>query len=70
MRRLWRKGLTIIGLLMVAIFSFTGCGAIDVEEFTVLGNDVTFGSWLIAAGVALLIILVIVVVIVKKRGKK
>ena len=72
MSKLWKKGLAIMGFLMAAVFGFAGCGAVEVEEITVLGNEVTFGEWLIAVGIVLLIILAVVAVvaIVKKSGKK
>ena len=79
MNKLLKKGLAIIGLLMVAVVSFTGCAL--VEEHAVV--EFTFGrethtlleGWQAVGVVALLLavigaVIAIVIVVRKKKEKK
>ena len=74
MNRLLKKGLAIIGLLMVVVFSFTGCDLVDAAtfEFRFMGDSFALNGWqaILAGGLLLAAIAIIVAIIFFVRKKK
>lgn len=77
MRKLWRKGLAIIGLLMVVASSLTGCAWVSTNDDSVVpfGTEVWSANWdfgweSLAIGLVALAIIGIVVYLVVKAIKK
>ena len=75
MNKLLKKGLTIIGFLMFAVISFTGCAWVE-EHATIqfslgLETHTLLSGWqAVGAGVLLFAVIAAIIIVVQNKKKK